>query len=48
MANLTTNTLAKFSKNEPVSLEIIDRLCEVLNCQPGDIFERVEDKEEGK
>jgi DNA-binding Xre family transcriptional regulator len=48
MANLTTNTLAKFSKNEPVSLEIIDRLCKVLDCQPCDIFERVEDTEGGK
>lgn len=35
-------TLAKMSKNEYVSLEIIDRLCQEFHCQPGDIIEYVE------
>lgn len=32
-------TMAKLSKNEYVSLEIIDKICSVLECQPGDILE---------
>jgi DNA-binding Xre family transcriptional regulator len=38
-AGISRMTLAKFAKSEPVSLEIIERLCTALNCQPGDIFE---------
>lgn len=36
-AGLSTVTLAKLGKNEPVGLEIILRLCDVLQCQPGDL-----------
>ncbi len=35
------NTIAKISKNEPVTLTTIDKICEVLNCQPGDILEYI-------
>jgi DNA-binding Xre family transcriptional regulator len=45
-ADISRMTLAKFAKNEPVSLEIIERLCKALDCQPSDIFEVVEDKPE--
>lgn len=31
-------TLAKLSKNEPVSLKVIEDICTELNCQPGDIM----------
>jgi DNA-binding Xre family transcriptional regulator len=41
LANLTPNTVARFAKGEPVSLEIIERLCNTLGCQPSDIFEVV-------
>ena len=37
-------TLAKLSKNQYVSLEVIDKICDVLHCQPGDILEYVPDK----
>lgn len=37
-------TLQKFRNNEPVSWENIATLCELLNCQPGDIMEYVEDE----
>lgn len=36
---ISTATLAKLSKNEPVSMKIIEDICNFLNCQPGDIME---------
>ena len=39
------STLQMFRKGEIVSLEIISRLCEMLDCQPGDILEFVKDAE---
>ena len=36
---ISSTTLAKFTKNEYVSLKIIDDICSLLNCQPGDILE---------
>jgi len=36
---LSSPTLAKLGKNEIVSVEIIDKLCDFLDCQPGDIME---------
>jgi len=38
---LSLPTVAKLSKNEYISLEVIDKLCEYLNCQPGDLIEYV-------
>ena len=43
---LATNTLAKFAKNEHVSGDTIEKLCLYFKCQPGDIYEVVEDKPE--
>jgi DNA-binding Xre family transcriptional regulator len=37
----STNTLAKFAKNEYVSGETIEKLCAYFHCQPGDIMEYV-------
>lgn len=45
LAGLSTSAVAKFAKGEPVSLEIIERLCTALGCQPSDIFEIVKDGE---
>lgn len=36
---VSSATLAKLSKNQFVSLEVIDKICKVLDCQPGDIIE---------
>lgn len=36
---VSPNTVAKLSKNEYVSGEIIDRLCTHFKCQPNDIME---------
>lgn len=38
-AKMSPNTIAKMGKNESVSLEILVRICEVLNCDIGDIVE---------
>ena len=32
-------TLAKLGKNERVSLEVLERICEELNCNFGDIID---------
>ena len=36
------NTIAKLGKNEPVSLDVLLRICKVLACDIGDIMEVVE------
>ena len=36
-------TLQNLRNNEPVSTETIAILCEILDCQPGDIMEYVKD-----
>ncbi|MEG1427897.1 MAG: helix-turn-helix transcriptional regulator [Oscillospiraceae bacterium] len=41
---LSESTMQKFRNNEPISWENIATLCELLNCQPGDIMEYVEDE----
>lgn len=38
-AKMSRNTIAKLGKNESVSLDILVRICEVLNCDIGDIVE---------
>lgn len=48
LTGIGTSTLAKLSANEKVSLDVIEKVCKVLNCQPGDIMEYVPDQEEGK
>ena len=37
------STLQKFRNNESVSLDNIATVCKLLDCQPGDIMEYVED-----
>lgn len=44
MTNISKSTLAKMNKNQYVALEVIDKLCSALNCQPADIMEYVPDK----
>lgn len=38
-------TLAKLGKNEPISSTVIEKVCEFLNCQPGDMMEYVSDEQ---
>ena len=36
-AEMSTSTLAKMGKNEIISMEVIVRICQVLDCDIGDI-----------
>ena len=38
-AKMSPNTIAKLGKNESVSLDILVQICEVLDCDIGDIVE---------
>lgn len=38
-ANLSPNTISAMGKNKSVSLDVIDKICTVLDCEPYDIFE---------
>lgn len=38
---MSSATLAKLGKNEPVSNTVIAKICDFLNCQPNDIMENV-------
>lgn len=40
---VSSATIAKLSKNQFVSLEVIDKICNALDCQPGDLMEYTED-----
>lgn len=44
-AGITTNAIAKMGKNENVSIEIICKICKVLECQVEDVIELVDEEE---
>ena len=39
MTGITTNILAKLGKNESVQIEVLAKICEVLECNLTDIVE---------
>ncbi len=39
MTGITTNILAKLGKNESVQIEVLAKICEVLECDLNDIVE---------
>lgn len=41
--NLAPGTIARMFNGGKTSIETIDKICERLNCQPGDIMEWVPD-----
>lgn len=45
---IAPGTMANFGKNAPVALSVIDKICEYLKVQPGDIMEWVDEDEEKK
>ena len=45
---ISPSTMANFGKNKYVSLAVIDKICEELKCQPGDIMEWVENEKEAE
>lgn len=38
-AGISTNAIAKLGKNEPVSLETLEKICFALNCSIEDVME---------
>ena len=42
---ISSPTLAKLSKGETVTTEILYNICEALNCQPGEIMECLPNEE---
>jgi Fic family protein len=40
---ISSATLARLSKNEAISLKIVEDICKLLHCQPGDIMEATYD-----
>lgn len=42
---ISSPTLAKLSKGEIVTTEIIQKICDFLDCQPGDIMENIKKEE---
>lgn len=37
-AGISSSTLAKLGKNEIVSIEVLQRVCDALNCDIGDVM----------
>ena len=42
---MSTSTLAKMSNNETVSMDVMLRICKVLDCNVGDIMDATKDEE---
>lgn len=43
-AKISGSTASKINKNEPVSLEVLMRICKVFHCDIGDICEVILDE----
>lgn len=43
MTGIGTNTLAKLSKNQPVSMEVLMKVCEKLDCDLTDVCEFIKE-----
>lgn len=40
-ANITSTTMAKMGKDQPVSMEVLGRICVAMQCNIGDIVDVV-------
>ena len=45
-ARISTNAVAKLGKNESVSMETLDKICKVFECNIGDVMEFINDDSE--
>ena len=43
-ADISTTTLAKLGKNETVSMEVLLKICKVLECNVGDIMDAINEE----
>ena len=46
MADISSNTMTKLNRDEMVAMPILDRICETLKVDYGDVIEHVEEKAE--
>lgn len=44
-AGITSNAMAKMGKDQPVSVEVLAKICRVMNCTIDDIMDIVPDSE---
>ena len=47
-SGISVNMPTKFSKNKPMNTDIINKICEYLQVQPGEIMEWIPDEEYNK
>jgi len=45
VADISTTTLAKLSKNQSVSMDVMARICKALSCDIGDVMEMLPDED---
>ena len=45
MCDIWPTTLARLGKNQPVSMDVLQKLCKALECNIGDIVDYVPDEE---
>lgn len=44
LAKISSPTLAKLSKGDTVTTEVIEKICNALDCQPADIMENIKEE----
>ena len=42
-ATITSSTMAKMGKDRPVSMEVLGRICDALDCNIGDIVDYIKE-----
>lgn len=48
MSGVAQSTITKLRRNEVVQTDVIEKICAALNCQPGDIMERIPEEAENR
>ncbi len=48
LADISSNTMTKLNRDEMVAMPILDRICETLSVDYGDIVEHVEEQQVAK
>lgn len=44
LVKISSPTLAKLSKGDTVTTEVIEKICNALDCQPADIMENIKEE----
>lgn len=45
-AGITSNAMAKMGKNQPVNMEVLAKICRVLDCGIEDVVEIIDDEKQ--